>query len=98
MRELEDAGVDIELYDGSMLHAKAILFDDVGAMLGSVNLDYRSLFLNYEIATFVYSQRVIKEVEDWMTMLLESSSTETKKITPGRRIMENLMRVLAPQM
>lgn len=98
MRELEDAGVDIELYDGSMLHAKAILFDDVGAMLGSVNLDYRSLFLNYEIATFVYSQRVIKEVEDWMTMLLESSSTETKKITPRRRIMENLMRVLAPQM
>jgi len=98
MRELEDAGVDIELYDGSMLHAKAILFDDVGAMLGSVNLDYRSLFLNYEIATFVYSRRVIGEVEDWMTSLLESSSTETKKITPGRRIMENLMRVLAPQM
>ena len=98
MRELEDAGVDVELYDGAMLHAKAILFDDMGAMLGSVNLDYRSLFLNYEIATFVYSQRVVKEVESWMTTLLTSSSTGTKTVTPVRRIMETLMRTIAPQM
>lgn len=98
MRELEDAGVDVELYDGAMLHAKAILFDDLGAMLGSVNLDYRSLFLNYEIATFVYSQRVVKEVESWMTTLLSSSSIGTKTVTPVRRIMENLMRTIAPQM
>lgn len=56
MRELEEVGIDVNLYDGAMLHAKAILFDSSSTMLGSVNLDNRSLFLNYEVATFVYSE------------------------------------------
>lgn len=43
MRELQEAGVEVALYKGAMLHAKAILFDDSGAMLGSVNIDNRSL-------------------------------------------------------
>ncbi len=54
------------LYEGAMLHAKAILFEDVGGMVGSVNLDNRSLFLNYEIVTFVYSQTFVHSLETWM--------------------------------
>jgi cardiolipin synthase len=44
MRELEEVGIDVSLYDGAMLHAKAILFDSSSTMLGSVNLDNRSLY------------------------------------------------------
>ena len=98
MKELEDSGIDIKLYNGTMLHAKAILFDDVTTMLGSVNLDCRSLFLNYEVATFVYSPRVITEVESWMSTLIANSTTGIKPVSPVRRIMENLMRIIAPQM
>lgn len=98
MRELEDAGVDVQLYDGEMLHAKAILFDDIGAMLGSVNLDDRSLFLNYEVATFVYSKRVMDEIELWMNNLLKHSSKGTKSVSHVRVVVENLMRIIAPQM
>jgi cardiolipin synthase len=49
MRELEEIGIDLVLYNGKILHAKAILFDSDTLMIGSVNIDNRSLLLNYEI-------------------------------------------------
>ncbi len=98
MRELEEEGIEISLHNGEMLHAKAIIFDDMSVMLGSVNLDNRSLFLNYEIATFVYSDRIIKETEAWMKKLLSHSEIGTKKVSNLRVIIENLMRIIAPQL
>lgn len=98
MRELEEVGIEVALYNGAMLHAKAILFDDTTAMLGSVNLDNRSLFLNYEVATFVYSQKTIKDIESWMKKLLSNSSKGMTEISAPRVIMENLTRIIAPQL
>ncbi len=97
MRDLEDEGVDIWLYEGNMLHAKAIIFDDTCAMLGSVNFDNRSLFLNYEIDTFVYSKRAIDEMHAWMKTLLQKSTKGIKNTSKSRMIMENFMRIFAPQ-
>ncbi|MBE0514366.1 cardiolipin synthase [Sulfurimonas sp.] len=98
MRELEEAGIKIYLYDGAMLHAKAIIFDDESLVLGSVNFDNRSLFLNYEVATFVYSKKIINEVELWAKKLIENSSFGTKNVSAPKRVFENLMRILAPQL
>ncbi len=97
MRDLEDEGVEIWLYEGNMLHAKAIIFDDTCTMLGSVNFDNRSLFLNYEVATFVYTKRIIKETHEWMKTLLSDSKMGMKKASRFRIIMENFMRIFAPQ-
>lgn len=98
MRELEEAGVKIFLYNGSMLHAKAILFDSSCVVLGSVNFDNRSLFLNYEVAAFVYSDKVIKEIEEWTDGLISNSSFGTKRVSGIKRVFENMMRILAPQL
>jgi len=98
MRELEEAGIKIYLYSGAMLHAKAIIFDDESLILGSVNFDNRSLFLNYEVGTFIYSKKIIKEVELWAQKLIENSSFGTKSVSAPKRIFENLMRILAPQL
>lgn len=98
MRELEEAGIKIHLYNGAMLHAKAILFDGKSVVLGSVNFDNRSLFLNYEVALFVYSQKIIKEIEEWAGKLIENSSFGTKNVSDLRRVFENLMRIMAPQL
>ncbi|MDD5400070.1 MAG: cardiolipin synthase [Sulfurimonas sp.] len=98
MRELEEAGIKIYLYNGSMLHAKAILFDSSCVVLGSVNFDNRSLFLNYEVATFVYSAKVIKEIEKWTKGLISNSSFGTKRVSGMKRVFENMMRILAPQL
>jgi len=98
MSELEEAGIEIWLYEGVMLHAKSVLVDHSGVMLGSVNLDNRSLFLNYEVATFVYSFAVICEIEKWMIGLREHSCMGREEKSKLRRVVENFMRIIAPQM
>ena len=98
MRELEEAGIKIYLYEGAMLHAKAILFDNESVLLGSVNFDNRSLFLNYEVATFVYSPKIIQEIEIWSDGLMAKASFGTKNVSTLKRVFENLMRIIAPQL
>ena len=96
LRELQDNYIDILLYKGRMLHAKAILFDDE-CMVGSVNLDNRSLFLNYEVSTFVSSYATISKIEAWMNELVESSIIGINRASHLRVLTENLMRIVAPQ-
>jgi len=96
MRELDEVGVDVVLYEGEMLHAKAILFDNISGMVGSVNLDNRSLFLNYEIITFIYSKPVIDDLELWMKKLMQNASRGMKKAGKIREALENIMKVFAP--
>jgi cardiolipin synthase len=96
MRELDAAGVDVVLFEGEMLHAKAILFDDLGGMVGSVNIDNRSLFLNYEVVTFVYSTQFIESIEAWMKKLMQNSTKGMKKPSKAREASENIMKVFAP--
>ena len=52
--DLLDIGVAIQLYRGGLLHTKSISVDKTMSMFGTVNLDMRSLWLNYEIALFIY--------------------------------------------
>jgi len=96
MRELDEIGVDVVLYEGKMLHAKAILFDNLGGMVGSVNLDNRSLFLNYEVVTFVYSSQFIESIEVWMIDLMKHASRGMEKPSKLREAIENIMKVFAP--
>ncbi len=96
MRELDEIGADVVLYEGEMLHAKAILFDNVGGMVGSVNLDNRSLFLNYEVVTFVYSPQFIESIEGWMKELMLNSTRGMEKPSKLREAVENMMKVFAP--
>ena len=54
--DLLDAGVAIQLYRGGLLHTKSISVDGTMSMFGTVNLDMRSLWLNYEVALFIYQR------------------------------------------
>jgi len=96
MRELDEIGVDVVLYEGEMLHAKAILFDSLGGMVGSVNIDNRSLFLNYEVVTFVYSSQFIESIESWMERLMQNATRGMEKPSKFREAVENMMKVFAP--
>jgi len=99
MREFLEADIELVLYEGNMLHAKAILFDNLASMIGSVNIDNRSLLLNYEIVSFVYSQDILLEVERWMESFMKNSKkNQMPDVSKPRRIIENFMRILAPQL
>ena len=96
MRELHENKIDVVLFEGEMLHAKAILIDSLGGMVGSLNLDNRSLFLNYEVVTFVYSPEFIDEMECWMKRLIGSSVRDMEQPGKMREAFENIMKVFAP--
>lgn len=98
LRELQENEIDVLLYRGPMLHAKAILFDNKWAMIGSVNLDNRSLFLNYEVSTFVSSYETVSNIENWMEQLIDNSVIGINRVSRLKVISENLMRVIAPQL
>ncbi|MCX7273796.1 MAG: phospholipase D-like domain-containing protein [Burkholderiales bacterium] len=68
MRELARAGARLWL-SPLMVHAKAVVIDEHMAMAGSVNLDSRSLFLNYELMVGFYSGPDIARFAAWMEAL-----------------------------
>ncbi len=98
IREAQDWGIDIAFYKEPKLHAKAILFDDDTVILGSVNLDNRSLLLNYEVVTLIYSKTQIDQISIWMNTLLQNSTSQIQEAGKIRRIFENLMRIFVPQL
>jgi cardiolipin synthase A/B len=69
LRALGNAGVNIHLLP-YMSHAKGIVFDASLAISGSVNLDSRSLLLNYECAVVFYGAREIDWLSDWIRALI----------------------------
>jgi len=95
MRDLKEAGIDVILYEGKMLHAKTILFDSNVGMVGSANFDNRSLFLNYEVVSFVYSTHLTQSLESWMKHLIEQSTRDLGKPSKVREAAENIMKVFA---
>ncbi|WP_293221012.1 phosphatidylserine/phosphatidylglycerophosphate/cardiolipin synthase family protein [Ottowia sp.] len=66
LRELAAAGADVRLLPG-MLHAKAVVVDEVLALCGSANLDSRSLFINYEAMAAFYGPAEIDWLGRWIT-------------------------------
>ncbi len=56
-----------------MLHAKAMVFDEDLAVLGSANLDLRSLYLNFELSLFLYSGAGVRALAGWTSGLLGGS-------------------------
>lgn len=66
LRELAAAGVRIHLLP-HMLHAKLAIFDERFASCGSINLDGRSLFLNYELNALFLDRPQIALFADWFS-------------------------------
>lgn len=96
MRDLFASGIDVCLYPDGMIHAKAILVDRRGVMMGSANIDQRSLFLNYEVVSFIYSDDAISASETWMKQLMDRCTQKMHPAGRWRRMGENLMRIFAP--
>jgi cardiolipin synthase len=73
LRSLSQAGVNVHLLP-YMSHAKAVVFDRSLGLAGSVNLDSRSLLLNYECAVVFYGREEINWLASWMTGLIPKTA------------------------
>lgn len=100
LRELSEAGVDILLFNAGMLHGKVILVDQKIAMTGSANIDLRSLFVNYELGAFFYSEKEIGEITNWIRELCKNTEpfTDTNEDDQPilKAIAEDISRLITP--
>lgn len=96
LRELHEAGAHVLLYQPVMLHGKAVIFDDELAVIGSANMDNRSLLLNYEVALFLYTTEQVKSVSDWAQTLMTDCLRELPRPGWTRELAENVVRLLSP--
>lgn len=62
-KKLLDAGVKVYEYTPGFVHAKVFVSDDVKAVVGSINMDYRSLYHHFECATYMYGTRCIDDIK-----------------------------------
>jgi len=81
LRDLTAAGARVWLVP-AMIHAKAVLIDSDLALIGSANLDERSLFLNYELMVAFYEPPVVRRFSDWIGMHL-NTATRYQSHPPG---------------
>jgi cardiolipin synthase len=96
LRDIQEAGGTIWRYAPAMLHAKLVIVDDQVAMVGSANIDMRSLLLNFEIMQFVYSQPEIAACEQWFLRLVEQSESGIAAAGVARQLVEGLTRLIEP--
>jgi len=95
LRQVADAGGKICCYEPGMLHAKGVLVDDRLAVVGSANLDMRSLFLDYEISLFMSSPAEISTVARWFESLWPDCG-ELQPASNGRNLLESVFRIVGP--
>ena len=98
VRELVEAGVDVRLLP-AMLHAKAVVVDEVLALCGSANLDSRSLFINYEAMAAFYGRAEIDWLADWINAhAAQAEPASAKPPSWLRDIGEGIVATLAFQL
>ena len=95
-----EAGVEIYEFGDGLLHTKSITADRKIAMFGSVNLDYRSLWLNYEIALFFYgrpfTEKLLTIQSDYIRRSARMDRDAWERRSTLTRFIENLFRLLNP--
>ena len=74
-------GVKIYEYTPGFIHSKSIVSDDQCAVVGSINFDYRSLYLHFENAVYFTDEKAVKAVRDDCEKTFEVSSIRTPENT-----------------
>ena len=93
-------GVKIYQYTPGFIHAKSFLCDDKIGTVGSINLDYRSLFLHFECGVFMYKTKALMQLKEDCMDTFAASEEMTLEFCRGQnvfiRIFQGMMRLFAP--
>ena len=101
-RALYDAGVKIYEYTPGFVHAKVFVSDDIKAIVGTINLDYRSLYHHFECATYLYKADCIPDIEaDFQDTLAKCREVTDESIRNEKlsfKVMGRLAKMISPLM
>ena len=96
------AGVKIYEYTPGFIHAKNFVVDDRFAVVGTVNLDYRSLFLHFEDGVWLCEAPCIHDIradfEETLKVCERISLRKHRRLNPLVQLYRNILRVFAPLM
>jgi cardiolipin synthase len=98
--ELLEAGVRIAAFRGGLLHTKSVTVDGAHSLFGSVNLDPRSMRLNFEILLAVYNREFTTRLRELQQSYIDQSQlvdlADYKARPRLQQTAENFARLLAP--
>ena len=101
-KQLLEAGVKIYEYTPGFIHAKNFVVDDRFAVVGTVNLDYRSLFLHFEDGVWLCEAPCIHDIradfEETLKVCERISLRKHRRLNPLVQLYRNILRVFAPLM
>ncbi len=99
---LAEAGVRIYEYTPGFIHSKVYLVDDRCGMVGTVNLDFRSLYLHFENAVYLYEANCIAAMgDDFRTTFEQCEEITLRKSQTTNlwlRLLQALLRIFSPLM
>lgn len=100
VEELLEAGVQIYVLADTFQHSKVWVFDDEFAACGTVNLDYRSLLINFEAMALVSSRQTIADLAAIVATDFEHSHRlelrSWKQRSSFQKVTESFARLFAP--
>ena len=98
--QLLEAGVRICEYEPGFVHAKVFVSDDVKAVVGTVNLDFRSLYHHFECGVILYKSSQVavieQDVQNTLQKCLKMSVADYGKLKLRDRVLARIMRLVAP--
>lgn len=98
-RQLIAGGVSVYEYTPGFIHSKTFVCDDTVATVGTINLDYRSLYLHFECGTCLYDTESVLQVKADTQQLLaqcQHITAQDCRCDPIRRAVQDVMRLFAP--
>ncbi len=100
--QLARAGVRIYEYTPGFLHGKMIVSDDDVAVVGTINMDFRSFFLHFECGTVLYGGKVIGDIKrDMLDTLAQSREIDQdwfRHVPWVSSVMASILRLLSPML
>lgn len=100
-RELIKAGIRIYEYTPGFIHSKAFVSDDDTAVIGSANMDFRSLYLQFECGVWMYRAEAVTDLRDDFLKTLDVCQEITAKdcrYNVFTRFFQEVCRLFAPLM
>ncbi len=96
------AGVKIYEYAPGFNHAKTFLADDCIGTVGTVNLDYRSLYLHFECGVWMYQTRCLadmkRDYEKTLERCIQITQQEINACPLWKKLLRPILRLFAPLM
>lgn len=94
--QLIRGGVHIYEYKPGFVHAKVFISDDISSVVGTVNLDYRSLYLHFENAVLLYKSKKIMDIKkDFLNALEDSVEIKHARFSIVKNFLMSVLRIFA---